>query len=223
MYFRSIKRIFCIGLFVFFCNQKLQADNLFFRVWKQYVINYASQKLPNVSKLSEQEKVIFFKEDAKKTVAILLYEFAMPNGIVQRDFDTSHAISKDLMQTTGFKYVMKKYINRQKDSLTLTEDSFRFIMTPRKDINGKAILFQMPEAIGQHVRWFTKPKISQLFLGSYVCKITPINEHWVAVSIFNITGRNSLFMHIPKNVDKPELFGTISQQFSLLVKVDSFK
>lgn len=203
----------------------MQADNIFFRVWKQYIINYASEKLPNVSKLSEQEKEIVFKEDAKKSVAILLYEFAMSNGTEQRQFDTSHAISKDLMKSPGFKFVVKKYLRGQYnvDSLPLVEDSFRFIMTPRKDINGKSILAQFPQAVGQHFRWFTNPRVSQLFLGSFACKITPINQHWATVNIYNITGRNSLFMHIPKNVSKPELFGSISQQLSLVVNLDNFR
>jgi hypothetical protein len=225
-YFRDIKKIVLVGLFLVLANSSLQADNIFYKFWQQQLFHYAEQKLPLVAQLSEQEKQVIFKEDAAKSVAILLHEFAQPEGITHRNFDTSHAISKRLLKSPGFKYVMKKLLNSSAYIDTTTQlrvmKNYRYVMTPRKSTT-QSIIKQTGFALKEHIRLALRPNISQLFLGSYVVNITQINKEWADVDIYNETGRNSLFLHLPSNTDKPNVFGTVEQRFCLKVRLSEYQ
>lgn len=179
-----------------------------------------------VAQLSEQEKQTIFKEDAQKSVAILLHEFAQPFGITHRSFDTSHAISKRLLQSPGFKLVIKKLLTNKEFLDTNTNlrvmTNYRYVMTPRKS-QSQTILRQTGFALKEHVRLAMHPNVSQLFLGSYIVHIIQTNDEWADVEIYNATSRNSFFLHLPRNTEKPNVFGTVTQHFCLQVKLSDYQ
>jgi len=190
------------------------------------LFHYAEKRLPTVASLSEVEKKHFFKEDTKKTVAILLHEFAQPNGVQDRQFDTSHAISKTLLKSAGFRNVMKQFKN---DSCFLDTQThlrsmvdYRYVMTPRKS-ETKSYVSQTMFAFKEHLRLACRPNIAQFFLGSYRVNISQLDSLWAEVTIYNETSRNSLFLHVPKSTDKPNIFGTVSQTFKLQICLADFK
>jgi len=211
-----------------FVANSASAHLLFYKFWQHYINEYAEKHVPDVATLSEQEKQIYFKEDVKKTVAILLYEFSIieQKYVQHRYFDTSHALAKNLMQSSGFKFVIKQYQNNKIYLNTTTNkrsmDSFRYTMTPRCKNDIKSFPKQSFTAFKEHVRWLFNPKLSQIFLGSYAVWIAPGEQNWVNVTIENKTSRNSLFMHIPPSVEKPSPFGTIKQTFNLSINLNNY-
>ncbi len=203
----------------------MQADNIFYKFWQQQLFHYAEKRLPTVAQLSEREKGNLFKEDTKKTVAILLHEFAQPDGIQHRHFDTSHALSKSLLKSAGFKYVMRSFLKdtRYLDTATQLRQmlNYRYVMTPRKSTS-QSILTQTGFALKEHIRLAFKPNIAQLFLGSYMVNMKQIDQQWAELTIYNETSRNSLFLHVPRSTDKPNMFGTVSQTFTLKVRLSDY-
>lgn len=179
-----------------------------------------------VAQLSETEKQIIFKEDSKKTVAILLHEFVEPEGTAMRTFDTSHAISKSLIKSTGFKSIIKKFMtnNDFQDSVSGLRKmcAYRYVMTPRKGFGSGTIVKQTFKAFGEHVKLAAHPNIAQLFLGSYLVDIEEQQNGWAKVVLKNETSRNSLFLHIPTKTNKPNLFGSVHQKFVLYIKLKNF-
>lgn len=176
--------------------------------------------------MSEHEKANLFKEDTKKSVAILLHEFAQPDGIQHRQFDTSHALSKSLLKSSGFRYVMKGFLNEPCYLDTATQlrhmVDYRYVMTPRKSTT-QSILNQTGFALKEHIRLAFRPSLAQLFLGSYVVNMNQLDQQWAELTIYNETSRNSLFLHVPNSTDKPNIFGTVSQTFTLKVRLADYR
>lgn len=180
-----------------------------------------------VAQLSEQEKTNIFKEDTKKSIAILLHEFAEPNGTSHRFFDTSDAISKSLIKSPGFKLTMRRFLNNDmlEDSATQLKSitNFRYVMTPRKGYESGSFLRQFSFAGKEHLRLAFKPNLAQFFLGSYLFSANELDSIWTKVEVYNETSRNSLFLHLPPSVEKPNVFGTVKQSFTLYLRTAQFK
>lgn len=182
--------------------------------------------MPMVAQLSETEKQIIFKEDSKKSVAILLHEFVEPKGLPFRNFDTSHAISKSLMKSSGFKHVLKYFFKSSKFLDTTTGlrkmCNYRYVMTPRKGHGSGSIFKQTTIAFNEHIKLAVNPNITQLFLGSYMVDIQELENGWAEINVTNETSRNSLFLHIPPKTKKPNIFGSIYQKFTLHINLNEF-
>lgn len=209
------------------CISEVQGENLFYKFWQQQLFHYAEKRMPMVAKLSETEKQVIFKEDTKKTVAILLHEFVEPSVQTQhRTFDTSHALSKSLLKSSGFKSVMKEFLREDKYLDTLSHQrsmyQFRYVMTPRRGYGSGSVSRQFGKAIYEHFKLAFAPNLAQLFLGSYLVDIEELPDGMAKVTIENETSRNSLFLHIPSKTQKPNIFGSVYQKFTLLIRLSDY-
>lgn len=222
-----MKRFVFILLFCFLQANSVFAENYFYKFWHSRVLHFAQKHLPEVEKLSETEKQDFFKTDEYKSVAILLYEFIEPKRASKRYFDTSHALSKSLLKSKGFGHVINHFKKQKShfDSLSIPFElmDYRYVMSPRKGYGSGSIAKQTLFSIKEHIRLACRPNITQLFLGSYLASVSPLEGSWVSVKIENVTSRNSLFLHIPSSISKPNMFGSVEQEFNLVVNLDVFK
>ena len=121
---------------------------------------------------------------------------------------------------------MKKFL-RNNEYLDTTTNmrkmiNYRYVMTPRRS---KTVSFtrQAAFAVKEHFRLMVKPNLSQFFVGSYVVSITQVNKEWADVDIYNETSRKSLFMHMPSSTEKPNMFGTVKQNFCLKVQLSDYQ
>jgi len=72
-----------------------------------------------VLEMEEYEKQFYFRHSTDDTVAILMYEFINGVGELNREFDSSHAITKDLLDSEGLKEGLNEFYEKIKKQKSL--------------------------------------------------------------------------------------------------------
>ena len=169
---------------------------------------YANELCPNVASLSEQQKQDIFKSDARQTVGVLLYEFAMGEGPDNRVFDCTNGqtypfvtnylrgrISKEIrddllknLEENGS--TLEQFMNRK---YSIKKNALSLELTPGGNLS-------VLSSIGRHIT----SNLEQLFVGgAKVETIKPVDKKsLVEVKISNVTGMNSLFLHMAEDVNR---------------------
>ena len=152
----------------------------------------AKQRTPDAEELNESQKEKYFRNDARKTQGILLYEFATGTGKSERTFSFPDPIVKEIASGYVLEEILDEFQNHiESRNLTVDEwaakgESFEDDIPFSPDHTG------LPNSIYRHIA----SNSSQFVIGGSVYTITPTSIHNVInVSIENKMSRNSLTLH----------------------------
>jgi len=186
------------------------------------VANYID---PNVSTYSESTKQEIFDNDANKTVAILLYEFATGTGEENRIFTSlkENSFARKFIEGRILKEVYNDFyyqIEKNKCSYDKFKNSEITISLEFSPDNTKTFL----ESIQKHI----DSNLSQFFIGGAIARIRATEEpNWVIVEVINNTSRKSLMFHIANNYEREKgkivPLSTIGQRIIFKMKIDTNK
>jgi RHS repeat-associated protein len=144
--------------------------------------------LPTVSKLTEEDKQVYFEYgEARETEAILLYEMASGTGKDLRSFGEENSITADIFQGYVLSEIEEAFSNITKSQFETNGLTGSISFSPTKNPNSWL------ESADKHV--VSTP--SQFFMGGAVFKAEPIlGSNDVNVTITNVTSRSSAGLHL---------------------------
>jgi RHS repeat-associated protein len=159
---------------------------------------YAESILPNVAQLNEDEKQQIFLEDALKTEAILVYEFASGTGEKTRGFDVQkHPFAKEIVDGYILKDIQDLLTGLKfEDVIENAPLRGSISFSPNSD----------PNSWGSSFSRHLESNSAQFFIGGAIFEINPSGiPGTVDVTISNTTSRNSLLFHVGDNYVDGEL------------------
>ncbi|MCC5919027.1 MAG: RHS repeat-associated core domain-containing protein, partial [Cryomorphaceae bacterium] len=180
---------------------------------KEYGANISPDELRN---MSEDDKEAAFNESVKKTISILLYEFATGRGEKTREFYPNHAITRGFYNSKLLRESMQEFYNFNKDNIFLETHKFEYKFSPTSN----------PFEGFYLVQTFVKHAISnqsEKLVGGVWVTISP-NDEYVDITIKNTMNRKSLLIHAVSPVEREDdnltTLGTTTQFFHLRISID---
>jgi hypothetical protein len=199
--------------------------------WDQFLIFLEKCILSpfiSVENLSEKTKNFFFKHFSNITLAILLNEFRTGTGKKERVFDISHAVTKEVAESSAVKEAFKVFY-QENASITQFENlkplvEYEYKFSPK----GDEPYYNIPKSAVEHMKGFYKVASEwnwvDLFMGGVFVSIVPGENNMLNIEVRNEIGKESLMLHaVP---DLPETEGevpyrTTVQRFVFSVPYDS--
>lgn len=156
------------------------------------MIHFATSLCPEVKYLSEQQKEEIFKNDGRKTVGILLYEFATGTGETLRKF-------------TYQKGKGASFVNQYLKGWVI-EDLYKqiYLKFDKEHCSGNIGIGFSPDdvSLSDFIYRHEASNICQFFVGGAIATIIPSDEkNMVIVIIKNTTGKKSLFLHLANDTE----------------------
>lgn len=189
---------------------------LFQTIGKMALERYVSTKLPRVSSLDEEAKYDFFAGDAQASVAIILHEFVSGTGPDVRYFDERYAFVQQMMQGPALPYLCHELNNVPVEEGARVHLRYQFSPLPAHPVTWRF-------AVVQHTKTLKSRNLSQLMLGSFFADFVFQSDSSVRVHIWNITSRKSYFLRIGERVQRPKLFGNVTQRISFTLSATQWQ
>lgn len=175
----------------------------------------------NANTESEIEKQSQFKNDGKKAVGILLYEFANGKGKDERSFEFTDNITQQMLSGNVPSDIKSDFLQ----VLLEKKLTFENFVLQGNSINGGYAFSPDHTDIKDSFNKHLNANWVQFFIGGANTKYFPSNESgWVIVEMSNYTSRNSLLIHKGENylrdgsgINKP--LSTIKQTFRFKLKI----
>ena len=172
----------------------------------------------NTSK--ESNKQHLFETDGKKSVAILLYEFANGEGPDEREFPFSFDITQQMLSGNLPDDVKTDFENKLiEDNLTYEQ----FVLNGNGIDGGYSFSPDHTGVIDSFNKHINANWV-QFFIGGTSNTYYPSNEQgWIIVEMRNPTSRNSLLLHVGESYDRKVYsnipLSTIEQVFRFKLKI----
>ncbi|MCB9246260.1 MAG: hypothetical protein H6606_07490 [Flavobacteriales bacterium] len=169
---------------------------------------YVKQRLPFASGLSEDQKYQYFKQNEEASVAILLHEFVSGTGPTVRYLDERYAFVRQMKNGPAMRYLFSEFERLRPDTLSRLHLRYQFSALPAHPGTWGFSIVQHAETLGER-------NLSQFMLGSFFADFKLRNNGSVRVHIWNITSRKSYFLGQGERVQRPLLFGNVTQRISM--------
>ena len=181
-------------------REKAQGDGLDFIAARQFK---TSAKLffggEDVSQLREEDKQLIFKEDAVKTVGILLWEFATGTGKGSRKFQYGvHPFANSVFEGRIINEIVDEFNGKLKNdgydfSKVGNSNKHRIWLEFSPNSNPNSWM----ESLNKHI----DSNLPQFFIGGAFADVE-IQDKNLIIQIYNETSRSSLMLHIGSNYDR---------------------
>jgi hypothetical protein len=198
-----------------------KVKNLGIKVWselgKRALIHHARKRLTDVTNIDDKVKAEYIAKNAKATVAIIVYEFASGTGPSTRYFYDKQPFTEEFKKGPAMKYMLAKYYG-QGDS-----GEIKPVVNGRYQFSARAIPFvaeTWPFSAQQHYLTLKQVNMSQFVLGSFNYSISETELGKLQIHVWNTTSRRSLFVGIPKRVQRPLLLGNVYQHIHMELDKD---
>ncbi|MBP5260166.1 MAG: hypothetical protein J6Z12_06030, partial [Paludibacteraceae bacterium] len=174
------------------------------------LINFASELCPNLQSLSENDKQNIFNTDGRKSVGILLYEFATGTGPTNRYLTVGESNSFVKQYLSGYVLddILQQIYNRLNSEFKNNDeiDIYLKFSPDQTDLYDSA---------KKHI----DSNLQQIFVGASVGTAKRINEKQVLVTLSNRTSKSSLFLHLANDKEASnKKLKTIQQTIRFIIK-----
>jgi hypothetical protein len=198
-----------------------KVKSLGIKVWselgKRALIHHARKRLTDVTNIGDSVKTEYIEHNAKATVAIILYEFASGTGPSTRYFYDEQPFTEEFKKGPAMKYMLAQYFSQ------LDSGGLEPLVNGRYQFSAKAIPFVAETwtfSLKQHYLTLKQVNMSQFVLGSFNYSISEMESGKLHIHVWNTTSRRSLFIGIPKRVQRPLLLGNVYQHIHMELDVD---
>lgn len=185
-------------------NKKLERENNVFDFTAFLALKAFSKSLNSTIKWDENKLAdSLVKHTTKLAVGVLIFEFATGNGPIKRQFTESDSFTQALKMSPAMKEIYKQVINDTFDN----HKTYRFQFSPTKSIK------TWGPSLKRHYEVAKAKNLNQFFLGSFFVDVKRIGNT-LDFTISNETSRKSLYLTIFKKKRRPDLLGSIFQEFN---------
>lgn len=176
---------------------------------------------PDADQTKEANKEHAFKNDGKKGVGYLLYEFANGTGKDERHFPYDYDMTQQMLAGNVPNDIKADFFERL-DKEGITYNQFLNRVNP---LSGGYSFSPDHTGVIDSFNKHINANWVQFFIGGASAKYSPSSDpDWIIVELSNGTSRNSLLLHIGENYDRDgsgnnKPISTIKQHFKFKLKV----